>query len=145
MANQTFQSCVKCKKNINSRSGKPLQCDGRCKQWFHKACTSLSDAEYQEIQTVPDKFWFCIPCKENRNRSRRSTINMADQPLSSTSHNTDKDAEQYNMEIAIGRIEAKLDKLINWQQEVITEVRGIQCTLEELRFTTETATITGTK
>lgn len=138
MANQTVQPCVKCKKNINSRNGKPLQCDGRCKQWFHKACTSLSDAEYQEIQTVPDKFWFCIPCKENRNRSRRSTVNMADQLLLSTPHATEKEAEPSNMEIVIGRIEAKLDKLIGWQQEVITEVRSIQCTLDELRTTTET-------
>lgn len=138
MANQTVQSCAKCKKNINLRNGKPLQCDGKCKQWFHKACTSVSDAEYQEIQSVPDKFWFCIPCKDNRNKSRRSTINMADQPLLSTPNGIEKVAGPFNMESVIGRIESKLDKLICWQKEVITEVRGIQNTLGELRTTTET-------
>lgn len=138
MANQSAQPCAKCKKNINSRNGKPLQCDGKCRQWFHKACTSLSDAEYQEIQTVPDKFWFCVTCKENRNKGRRSTINMADPPLLSTSRSTERIVHSSNLEIGIGRIEAKLDKLINLQQEVISEVRSIQVTLEELRNTTET-------
>lgn len=136
MVNFTVQSCASCKKNINSRNGKPLQCDGMCKQWFHKACTSLSDAEYREVQTNSDKFWFCISCKESRNRIRRST--MADQPLLSTSLGTDEGTETPNLVTIIGRIEAKLDKLISWQQEVVSEVHRIQCTLEELRTTTET-------
>ncbi|XP_052561907.1 uncharacterized protein LOC128092312 [Culex pipiens pallens] len=41
-------------------------------------------------------------------------------------------------EAAIVRIESKLDQLIGWQKDVITEIRGIQNTLEELRTTTET-------
>lgn len=138
MANQTVQSCAKCKKNINSRSGKPLLCDGKCRQWFHKTCTTLSDAEYQEIQTVPDKFWFCVPCKENRNRCRRSTLNMAEQPLSTIQPVAGAAAVSSGLEVIIARIESKLDQLIGWQQDVISEVRDIHNTLGELRTTTET-------
>lgn len=136
MAPETTQLCAKCKKNINSRHGKPLQCDGKCRQVWHKACTSVSDVEYQEIITVPDRFWFCVPCKESRNRSRRSTLNMADQP--STPLAVKAGAASSTMEATITRIESKLDQLICWQKDVVAEIRGIQNTLEELRTTTET-------
>ncbi|XP_055632861.1 uncharacterized protein LOC129773291 [Toxorhynchites rutilus septentrionalis] len=63
---------------------------------------------------------------------------MADPPLLSTPRNTERDADSSNLEIGIGRIESKLDKLIGWQQEVISEVRNIQVALNELRTTTET-------
>lgn len=63
---------------------------------------------------------------------------MADQLLLSTPNGTKKAADPSNMETAIGRIEIKLDKLITWQKEVISEVRGIQSTLDELRTATET-------
>lgn len=137
MATKTAKVCVKCKKNINARHGKPLQCDGKCRQVWHKACTSVSDEEYQEILTVPDKFWFCAPCKESRNRNRRSTINMADR-TPSTPSTAKAGAASSTTEAAIVRIESKLDQLIGWQKDVITEIRGIQNTLEELRTTTET-------
>lgn len=138
MANLAVQSCAKCKKNISSRNGKPVQCDGKCRHWFHKSCTTLSDVEYQEIQTDPDKFWLCVPCKESRNKSRRSTLNMADQPLSTPRAETKTSANSTNLEIAIQRFESKLDQLISWQKDMVSEVRGIQETLEKLQTTTET-------
>ncbi|KAL9698959.1 hypothetical protein quinque_002400 [Culex quinquefasciatus] len=42
------------------------------------------------------------------------------------------------MEATIARIESKLDQLIGWQKDVVSEIRGMQNTLDELRTTTET-------
>lgn len=62
---------------------------------------------------------------------------MADQQLS-TPLSVKAGAASSNMEATIGRIESKLDQLIGWQKDVVSEIRGIQNTLEELRTTTET-------
>lgn len=46
--------------------------------------------------------------------------------------------ESSGLEATINRIESKLDKLISWQQDIISEVKGIQNTLAELQTTSET-------
>lgn len=62
---------------------------------------------------------------------------MADQQLCTPKTVTAPDKPS-NMEATISRIESKLDQLISWQKDVVSEIHRIQTTMEELRNTTET-------
>lgn len=81
MADGNKSNCEKCAKQINLRSGKPINCDGDCDMVFHAVCVGLNAIRYDEIEKNSGVFWFCDSCKQKRNH-RRSAV------MASTSQKT---------------------------------------------------------
>src|SRR5436190_22544032 len=57
--NKPKHPCSVCDKNV-SKCSKALLCMGKCAQWTHFKCSSLSLEEYNEI--AKNKNWCCEHC-----------------------------------------------------------------------------------
>lgn len=57
-----MECCPCCKKPVNN-DDYGVQCEIFCKDWFHCACVSISDAEYEYMQALAEKSkWACQAC-----------------------------------------------------------------------------------
>ena len=79
MADTDKVNCEKCHKIINSRTGKPLVCDGECKLVFHSSCVNIDSKKYNDITKNNTIFWFCDMWKKT-NRTQKQWNNEANTP-----------------------------------------------------------------
>lgn len=51
-------TCTICVKAVlDSEEG--IECDGRCKRWFHRECAKVTKSEYLRIAGNPSNKWYC--------------------------------------------------------------------------------------
>lgn len=74
MAANADVKCPKCSKRVSLTNGNYLTCDGPCSQLYHKSCSGLSGKDLTDLVMNTDKIWFCLKCKNVRNKRRSAAI-----------------------------------------------------------------------
>ena len=65
-------TCVVCCQTLHPRKDEALFCDGRCQQWLHRYCSSVSVEAYKSIQADGSRF-FCYDCYR-RNKDEQLSL-----------------------------------------------------------------------
>lgn len=60
---ETPQKCPQCTNTFENDSG-AVGCDGNCKQWYHKDCTTLTATEFNALKSKKGNLlWMCSKCR----------------------------------------------------------------------------------
>ena len=65
-------TCVVCCQSLHPGKDEALFCDGRCQQWLHRYCCSVSVEAYKSIQADGSRF-FCYDCYR-RNKDEQLSL-----------------------------------------------------------------------
>lgn len=118
-------SCCICKLNVTKVKAPGLQCDGKCKLFFHFKCSSILPEHLDSIEKRLVQ-WKCNKCKSSRNSlilGRRESV--ASEDVGNKVENTnEKDMENLN------RIE--IEEIKNTQKEIKESIQQLASTIEQM-------------
>lgn len=140
-------TCSSCRKNINLSAQEHIFCEGDCKRvWHVPKCIQIESKEYQEIVSDPDKSWFCVRCRKQRQtrREQRRSVLLncsADQlittPSASDQHSTASSIKSTNKNIEIDNRKITLPIIYDKLLELSTKYNTIERAIDDVKKTIE--------
>lgn len=147
MASNGKSVCEKCKKNINFRTSKYINCEGECKKLWHiPNCFKISEEKYLDIinSDVP---WFCISCASKRKEQRhslRKSINagFSTTPLSNTPSNSVNSIpdDVHNENISLNVIYNEIKQIKKQQEQFQKSINNLEIILNDYKEIVENLT-----